>query len=282
MTSEGSGGEPTSPSDPQAGPAEAATGDRSPSGDLPRSDEPTRAHDLPRGATDPEPAPQDAPPGSAHPAHPVPTYQAPPPYGAPDHGSPAYGAPPPYGVPEYGGAPPYGAPQHGAPQYGAPQYGAPQYGAPPPYGAPYEHTPYDPSGTAASHPGFATPPPPYGAPPVGYGAPGYPPPPQYGAAPYGPPQFGPPPNNNNLAVASLVSAGVGLPLSLFCIIGVIGSIAGIVLGIMALGQIKKSGERGRGLAIGGICVGAGTLVLYVIVVIFFVGVLSLHSLNATP
>jgi hypothetical protein len=39
----------------------------------------------------------------------------------------------------------------------------------------------------------------------------------------------------------------------------VGSIAGIVLGVVALNQIKVSGESGRGLAIAGIAVGAVTL-----------------------
>jgi hypothetical protein len=40
----------------------------------------------------------------------------------------------------------------------------------------------------------------------------------------------------------------------------IGSIAGIVMGIIALNQVKHTGEHGRGLAIAGIAVGAVTLV----------------------
>jgi len=53
---------------------------------------------------------------------------------------------------------------------------------------------------------------------------------------------------NALAIAALVAA-------ILWICGV-GSLAGVVLGVVALMQIKKSGQSGRGLAIGGIVVGA--------------------------
>ena len=50
--------------------------------------------------------------------------------------------------------------------------------------------------------------------------------------------------NNRLAVASLV-------LSALWLFG-LGSLLGVVLGHIALRQIEASGERGRGLAIGGL------------------------------
>jgi hypothetical protein len=56
-----------------------------------------------------------------------------------------------------------------------------------------------------------------------------------------------------LAIASLVASVIWL-----CGIG---SIAGIVMGVIALSQVKHSGENGQGLAIAGIAVGAATLVL---------------------
>ncbi len=61
---------------------------------------------------------------------------------------------------------------------------------------------------------------------------------------------------NKTAVASLVSSVVTL-------FGM-GSIVGIALGVYALNQIAVSGERGRGLAIAGILVGALTLLLSMI------------------
>ena len=41
----------------------------------------------------------------------------------------------------------------------------------------------------------------------------------------------------------------------------IGAVAGIVLGILALGQIRRTGQRGRGLAIAGVAFSALWLVL---------------------
>ena len=41
----------------------------------------------------------------------------------------------------------------------------------------------------------------------------------------------------------------------------IGAVAGIVLGILALGQIRRTGQRGRGLAIAGLALSALWLVL---------------------
>ena len=61
-----------------------------------------------------------------------------------------------------------------------------------------------------------------------------------------------------MAIASLVASLIGfIP---FCFFG-IGSIIGIVLGVVALNQIKSTHEGGRGLAIAGIVVGAVSLLL---------------------
>jgi uncharacterized membrane protein len=60
-----------------------------------------------------------------------------------------------------------------------------------------------------------------------------------------------------MAIASIVASAIGV---LCCI----GSIVGIVLGVVALNQIKQSREGGHGLAIAGIAVGAVTLLLSMI------------------
>jgi hypothetical protein len=72
-----------------------------------------------------------------------------------------------------------------------------------------------------------------------------------------PPAPGQGAQNSGLAIASLVLGLLGI-----CSYGLLG-IIGIILGIVAISQINKSGGRlgGKGLAIGGIAAGAGTLLL---------------------
>jgi hypothetical protein len=57
-----------------------------------------------------------------------------------------------------------------------------------------------------------------------------------------------------MAIASLVSSIVGVCCGL-------GAIVGIVLGIVALNQIKQTREAGQGLAIAGIVVGVVTMMI---------------------
>ncbi|MGA8253904.1 MAG: DUF4190 domain-containing protein [Mycobacterium sp.] len=54
---------------------------------------------------------------------------------------------------------------------------------------------------------------------------------------------------NRMALASLLCSSLGL----LCIMG---PIAGLIFGFLALNQIKQTGQRGRGLAIAGIVIGA--------------------------
>lgn len=110
--------------------------------------------------------------------------------------------------------------------------------------------------------------------PPQYQQPQYQQPPQYQqyqqSPQYGPPgQFGgyvQPVGTNGLAIASLVTAIVG-----GCFYG-LGAIVAIILGVVALNQIKQTGQQGRGLAIAGIAVGASVIALWVIFVIFIVAV----------
>jgi Domain of unknown function (DUF4190) len=129
----------------------------------------------------------------------------------------------------------------------------PQY--PPPY------PPQPPQG-----PPYGYPPPPPGG-PVGYGGP-----PAY-PGPYDPYQAyqANPYQTNGLAVASLVTSIVGALASLMCLIGVPITIVGIVLGVVALNQIKQNNQQGRGLAIAGIAIGSAALVLE------FIGFVALTS-----
>ncbi|MGK9147969.1 DUF4190 domain-containing protein [Plantibacter flavus] len=153
---------------------------------------------------------------------------------------------PAYGESQVPPAPQYGeqAPQYGQPQ--APQYGqsqAPQFGQPQ---APYGEQPQNPYGQPSA---------PYGQPQQPYGQP---------AAPYGQPQqpygYAQPtgPKTNVMAIISLIAPFVGF------------SLVGLVLGIIALGQIKKTGEQGRGLALAGTIVSGAVLALSVIFIIIYV------------
>jgi hypothetical protein len=110
------------------------------------------------------------------------------------------------------------------------------------------------------------PPPP---PPAPYGYPGRPPYPGGPIGYGGPPGYAYGPGTNTLAIASLVSAIVGFPLLFACYVGVAGWIAGIVLGIIALNQIKQTHQNGHGLAVAGIAVGGIALFLAAIGAILF-------------
>ncbi|ARC55533.1 hypothetical protein AS850_00390 [Frondihabitans sp. 762G35] len=59
------------------------------------------------------------------------------------------------------------------------------------------------------------------------------------------------------------------------------NIAGLVVSIVALSQIKRTGERGRGLALAGIIIGAVSIVLSIVIVIVFVGLAAQLSTTTT-
>ena len=139
-----------------------------------------------------------------------------------------------------------------SPAYGSETYPAPNYGEYPPPGAfppPAPPLPPGPPGQnfppAPGYPPAGYPPPEYGAPYPGgyYYQPGYPPP--------------PPDRTNRLAIGSIIASVFGLLCG-------IGSIVGIVLGALALNQIKRSREGGYGLAIAGIVIGVASLVISIV------------------
>ncbi|SPM41375.1 hypothetical protein WU83_28585, partial, partial [Mycobacterium numidiamassiliense] len=141
---------------------------------------------------------------------------------------------------------------------------------PPPYqppGPPFGN-PSPPPGYLGPAPEYGGPPPGYDASPPGYGPPQYPggyhyPTPDYPGA-YGP-QPVTPSGTNGMAVASLIASFTGL---LCCI----GGIVGIVLGIIALDQIKRTRQDGYALAVAGIVIGIATLIIALIV-----GIFAMHS-----
>ncbi|WP_067531867.1 DUF4190 domain-containing protein [Nocardia crassostreae] len=119
----------------------------------------------------------------------------------------------------------------------------------------------------------------YGQPAGGYQTPGYQQPgyqqpgyqqpgayPQPGAyQPYGYQQQ--PMGTNGMAIASLIVSILGLSTMLFCFLP-IGSLVGLILGAVGLNQVKQSGQDGRGLALGGIWVGAAGLAIGVVLWVF--------------
>jgi hypothetical protein len=110
----------------------------------------------------------------------------------------------------------------------------------------------------------------FGPPPPG--APGYGPPPGYPPAGYGPPGYAPqgyPPAawgrpTNTVAILALVMAFVFAP-------------AGVVLGIIARKQIRRTGEDGAGLALAGIIVGGIATALFVLMFVALIVAFSAAS-----
>ncbi len=132
----------------------------------------------------------------------------------------------------------------------SPQY--PQQPTPPPSQPQYPQQP--PSQPQYQQPGQ---PPAYGQPPQ-YGG-GYPASGAY--QPYG--QYPQPQGTNGLAIGALIASLVGLCTC-------IGSIVGIVLGVMALNQIKERGGEGKGMAQAGIWIGVLAIVGWILYILFFV------------
>ncbi|GAA4739857.1 hypothetical protein GCM10023328_21180 [Modestobacter marinus] len=121
------------------------------------------------------------------------------------------------------------------PPHGAPPHGTPSYG--PPHGMPS-----------------------YG--PPGYGTPSYGPP-GYGPPGYGPPGYGPGwrRSTNQLAIVALVATFLLAPV-------------GLVLGLVARGQIRRSGEQGDGLALAAVIVGGLGTTLMAAGLVVWIGLLA--------
>jgi hypothetical protein len=138
--------------------------------------------------------------------------------------------------------------------YGPPGGG---YGGPPPGGG------YPPGGGGFGTPPGGAPPGGYGGPPGGYGGPppggfGAPPPGGYGMPPagYGPGAQGP--SAHPLAIVSLITGILALPLCCCFGVGIPFGLASVVCGFLALSAIKQSPQRykGGGMAIAGIICGS--------------------------
>ena len=74
---------------------------------------------------------------------------------------------------------------------------------------------------------------------------------------------------NVLAIVSLVVSILGF------------NVIAIILGAIALSQIKKTGENGRGLAIAGIVIGAISIVLIIILIIASIALAAANTTITT-
>ncbi|WP_067857688.1 DUF4190 domain-containing protein [Nocardia shimofusensis] len=164
---------------------------------------------------------------------------------------PAYGQSTP--PPSPGQYPPSGPSLYKSGESGPahPQQSQPGYGRQPGY--PQQSQPSYPQ---QSQPGYAQQP---GYPQQpGYGQPGYPQPGYPGAGGYQP--YGQPPSGglNGMALASMIVSILGLVSCCTIILPAVG----LVLGIVAMNQMKTSGdESGKGMAQAGIWVGAAGVVI---------------------
>jgi hypothetical protein len=117
------------------------------------------------------------------------------------------------------------------------------------------------------YPDAGLPPPVY--PPPYAGVPGYPPAPGYYPGAYDPYHPMKPPGTNGLAIAALVVSVASLML--FCGIP---SFVGVILGIVAMQQTRRTGQDGFGLALTGVIVGAIPTVLWLLYLIVVVGIFA--------
>ena len=115
--------------------------------------------------------------------------------------------------------------------------------------------------------------------PEGYGPPppGYVPPPAYGQQGYGPPPGHYPgqqrmPGTNGMAIGSLVCSILGVFTS-----GLL-AIPGVVLGHLARGQIRQTGQGGDGLALAGLILGYLMIAFALMAILFFVFLVGSFSL----
>ena len=130
----------------------------------------------------------------------------------------------------------------------------PQYSGPAGSAYPPPSTGFPPSGTGFPPSGSSYPPPMAMPPASGYPSP-------YGNFydPYGPQT----PGTNGMAIASLVTAISGALFGwVLCFFTALIPAVGSVLGIVALNQIKRTGQEGKALAIAGIVIGALATLAY--------------------
>ena len=76
--------------------------------------------------------------------------------------------------------------------------------------------------------------------------------------------------NNSLAIVSLVSGIISLPM-VICCYGLPFNVIAIITGIIAMGQINKAPETmtGKGMAIAGIVTGVVSFILLILQILLF-------------
>ena len=128
---------------------------------------------------------------------------------------------------------------------------------PPSRGAEYpslENSPRpDPFAPVDYPPDAGLPPPVYPNPYAGYpGYPGYP----YGSDPYDPYRPTKPPGTNGKAIAALITSLFGLPCC------GLPSIVGLILGVMAMRETRRTGQDGYGIALAGAIIGGLVIAIW--------------------
>jgi hypothetical protein len=96
---------------------------------------------------------------------------------------------------------------------------------------------------------------PYAAPPAA---------PAYGAPVYGAPAYAAP-ATNTLAVVSLIGG-----IASWVVLPFVAAIVAVITGHMSLGQIKRTGESGRGMALTGVILGWVNIGLSVLAALFII------------
>jgi Domain of unknown function (DUF4190) len=110
-------------------------------------------------------------------------------------------------------------------------------------------------------------PPPVYPPPYPTGYPGYPVAPSYYAGGYDPYRPTKPPGTNGMAIAALAVSAASLVL--FCGIP---SFIGVILGIIAMRETKRTGQDGFGMALAGTIIGAIPTVLWLLYLFVFISI----------
>ncbi|BDH56943.1 DUF4190 domain-containing protein [Tsukamurella sp. PLM1] len=162
------------------------------------------------------------------------------------------------------------------------------YAAPEPYPAPSNPYAAQPDPYAAPSNPYAAQPDPYAAPPQYPGPQQYPGQQGFGQQPFGQqlpgypaypgqnapgfPGYGQPmqTGTNGLAIASLICGVVSMVLFCFWGAGLLVAIPAVVMGVLAMKQIRLSGQEGHGMALAGVITGSIGLVIslcYLILVI---------------